>query len=249
MSERRVRLDLAYVGTGFHGWQIQPGLRTVQGELAACLEALLGRPCRPTGAGRTDTGVHARGQVAHVTLATAAEVARIVRSLPRMAPADIHIHGAREVALEFDARLSATGRRYSYHLLWRRNLFRPFAFHVRWPLDAARIDRACAHLRGTHDFSSLCRTASLKDDNRCTVDLCELEWGDDGGIFHVRANRFLHNMVRNLVALLVDIGRGARDPDEIPEILAARDRARAAGRAPAHGLFLEEVTYPGGYEP
>jgi len=240
----RIRIDLAYLGTGFHGWQIQHDRRTVQGELAGILTRLLQRPAQPTGAGRTDAGVHARGQVAHLPLATAAEVLRVARALPKMVPDDIQIHGVAAVSPAFDARHSAVARRYAYRLQQRRNIFDPHAFHVPWRLDRDAMDAACARLRGTHDFRSFCKTGSLKEDNTCRVEVCGLEWTDQGGIFHVRADRFLHHMVRNLVGVLLEVGRGSRGPEDLDRILAAGDR-RAAGRmAPAHGLFLEEVVYP-----
>lgn len=244
----RLRLDLAYRGDGFHGWQVQPGLRTVQGEVGACLERLLGRPCLPIGAGRTDTGVHARGQVAHVTLRDDAEAARVARSLPGMVPDDILVHGARRVSPAFDARRCATHRRYAYTLLTAPDLFRPFAWRVGWTLDRGAMDLACGNLLGVHDFTSFCRTASLRDDNRCRVDACGFEWGESWGIFHVQADRFLHNMVRNLVGVLVEVGRGRRRPDDLVAVLAARDRRAAGMRAPAHGLCLIEVGYPTAYD-
>jgi tRNA pseudouridine38-40 synthase len=240
----RVRLDLAYVGAGFSGWQMQPDRRTVQGELADRLERLLGRDCRPVGAGRTDTGVHARGQVAHVVLQGAAEVLRVCRALPKLCQDDIQILAARAVSPAFDARRSATSRRYAYRLCLMRNLFDPFAFHVPWRLDRDAMNAACARVRGVHDFTSFCKAGSLKTDNHCHMDLCALEWDDNVGILHIRADRFLHHMVRNLVGVLVEVGRGRRQPADLDRILEARDRRQAGMTAPAHGLFLEEVTYP-----
>ncbi len=240
----RVRIDIAYVGAGFHGWQIQPDQRTVQGDLADVMQRLLDRRCVPVGAGRTDTGVHARGQVAHALLHSAREVARVCGALPRIHLDGIQVHGVRPVSPAFDARLSATARRYAYRLHQRRNIFDAYAFEVPWRLDRGALDRACAGIRGTHDFSSFCKTSSLKDDNTCRVDLCALEWDGERGIFHIRADRFLHHMVRNLVGLLLEIGRGAREPDDVGRIIAARDRRAAGMMAPAHGLFLEEVIYP-----
>jgi len=241
----RVRIDLAYVGTAFHGWQVQPGgLRTVQGELAAALERLLQRPCLPVGAGRTDAGVHALGQVAHAEVQDAREVSRVTGALARLVPDDMQVHAVREVSPAFNARLSAIWRCYHYHLRWTRNLFDPHALVVTQALDRQAMDDACARLLGTHDFASFCKTSSLKDDNTCRVDLCALEWTAEGCIFRVRADRFLHHMVRNLVGLLVEVGRGARRPDEIAAILAARQRAVLGPMAPAQGLFLAEVGYP-----
>ena len=240
----RVRLDLAYVGAGFHGWQVQPDLRTVQGELAAALERLLQRPVMPTGAGRTDTGVHARGQVAHVELRDQVEVRRVTGAVAKLMPPDIQIHDARPVSPAFNARLKATSRRYSYRLRWSRNIFDPHAFEVSWQLDREAMAAACRRFLGTHDCVSLCKAGSLKDDNTCRLDLCALEWSDGECIFRVRADRFLHHMVRNMVGLLLEIGRGARRPEDVDSILAARDRSAAGMMAPAHGLYLDEVTYP-----
>lgn len=243
-TDLRVRLDLAYVGTAFHGWQMQPGQRTVQGELAARLARLLGRQCRPVGAGRTDAGVHARGQVAHVQLHTEAEGWRVCRALPKLCPDDIQVLAARRVSPAFNARLSATRRRYSYRLQWQRNLFEPFALSVPWPLDQSAMDAACRRVRGVHDFSSFCKAGSLQADNHCRIDLCAFDWEPAGGILHIRADRFLHHMVRNLMGVLLEIGRGRRRSEDLDWILAARDRRRAGPTAPAHALFLEEVTYP-----
>jgi len=242
----RVRLDLAYEGTDFHGWQIQSGLRTVQGELSRMVADLLGRTESIWGAGRTDAGVHARGQVGHLTVRDGAEVARLKRALASRALDDLEILAVRQVSPDFHARFSAQARRYSYHLRLRRDIFRRhLGFHVARPLDQAAMDAAARFFLGTHDFSSFCKTQSLKPgDNECTVDLCCFEWLDDSSIFHVRADRFLHNMVRNLVGTVLEVGLGRRSPDEMPAILLARDRSQAGRKAPAQGLFLEEVTYP-----
>jgi tRNA pseudouridine38-40 synthase len=242
----RLKIDLAYVGTAFHGWQVQPGLRTVQGELARGAGRLLGRDVMPVGAGRTDTGVHARGQAAHLDVANDDEAERLQRALAGVMPDDIAVTGVMPVSPDFNARLRAVSRRYSYHLLLGRDIFRPHCWQLDGDLDRAAMDAAAAALAGEHDFTSFCKTSSLKDDgNACTVDLCSFEWSGDSAIFHVRANRFLHHMVRNLVGTLVEIGQGRRPADDVPVILAARARSRAGGMAPPQGLFLEEVRYPG----
>ncbi len=245
----RVRIDLAYVGTAFHGWQLQPGLRTVQGELAAGAGRLLGRAVMPVGAGRTDAGVHARGQVAHLDLADEGEAERLARALPGKMPADMAVKAVSRVSPDFNARLSAVSRRYSYHLLAGRDIFRPHHWQLDGELDRGAMDRAAAALLGDHDFTSFCKASSLKDDgNVCRVDLCRFDWADDSAmlsaVLHVRANRFLHHMVRNIVGSLVEIGLGRRPADDMPAILAARARARAGCMAPPQGLFLEAVAYP-----
>lgn len=240
----RLRLDIAYNGREFHGWQIQPAARTVQGELRDYLTRLLGRPVTPVGAGRTDAGVNARGQTAHLTVATDDEVERIMRALPRMMPDDIDIRAVRRVSHDFNARFSATSRSYSYNILLVRDIFRPLSWHVFRPLDRAVLDAGAGAFCGAHDFTSFCKASSLKTNtNICEVSHCAFEWRDDSAIFRVHANRFLHHMVRNMLGTLIEIGVGERDND-IPEILAARSRSAAGKMAPAAGLFLDEVTYP-----
>jgi tRNA pseudouridine38-40 synthase len=241
----RLRVDLAYVGTGFHGWQEQAApLRTVQGELRVCLERLLGHGGGLTGAGRTDTGVHARGQVCHLTVRGPREANRVLRALAAVVPEDIEIEKVRRVSHHFNARYSATARRYSYHLQFQRDLFRPYAHYVPWTLDRSAMDQAAQQLLGRHDFTSFCKKTSLRRNNDCQIDVCRFDWRDDSAIFHVRANRFLHNMVRNMVGTLLDVGTGVRAPEAIASILTACDRSRAGRTAPARGLFLEEVIYP-----
>lgn len=245
-SPLRLRLDVAYRGDAFHGWQIQPDRRTVQGELRAACSRLLGRDACPVGAGRTDAGVHARGQVCHLDVADAEEAERIARKLGGLVPPEILVDGVRRVSPAFDARFTALARRYSYHVLRRRDIFRePFALLLVEPLDREAMDAGAAHFLGTHDFTSFCKRDSLKPDgNSCRVELCRFQWEEDSTIFHVRANRFLHHMVRNMVGTLIEIGRGRRAAADIPVILAARDRTRAGRKAPGRALFLEEVTYP-----
>lgn len=241
----RLKIDVAYVGTGFHGWQIQREYRTVQGVLAAAASRLLGRDVIPVGAGRTDRGVHARGQVAHLSVRSEAEVQRLACVLPGLMPDDIEITGVAQVSPHFNARRGAVSRRYAYHLLQGRDLFRPHCWQVAPELDRQAMDLAATAFLGAHDCTSFCKTSSLREDgNVCRVDLCAFDWGNDSAIFGVRADRFLHHMVRNMVGTLVEIGLGRRAADGIPSILAARSRSLAGDMAPPGGLFLEEVRYP-----
>ncbi len=245
--EIRVRFQVAYVGREFFGWQIQPGRRTVQGVLQKKLSFLLGRPTIPVGAGRTDRGVHARGQVAHVTVHSQSEVERLQRALACLMPSDIEVSQVRQVPADFNSRFSAVARRYSYHLLFKRDIFRMDNWKVRKPVDRRAMDQAAAFFVGSPDCTSFCKTSSLKAaGNICHIDLCAFEWSEDSAIFHVRANRFLHHMVRIMVGTLVEVGLNNHRPEEIPEILEACDRSRAGKMAPPEGLFLEEVYYPEG---
>jgi len=241
----RLKIDLAYVGKEFHGWQIQPAFRTVQGELAAAASRLLGRDVVPVGAGRTDRGVHARGQVAHLSVRTDAEADRMAQALSDIMPSDVEVTGVERVSPWFNARFGAVSRRYGYHLFLGRDLFRPHCWQLPPDLDRDAMDRAAADLVGDHDCTSFCKSSSLKaDGNVCRIDLCAFDWQDDSAIFDVRADRFLHHLVRIMVGTLVEIGRGRREPDSIPSILAACSRTCAGNMAPAEGLFLEEVHYP-----
>ncbi|MFT5233585.1 MAG: tRNA pseudouridine38-40 synthase [Candidatus Krumholzibacteriia bacterium] len=241
----RLRLDIAYVGTSYHGWQIQTKPVTVQGELRDHLSRLLGRPVVPVAAGRTDSGVHARGQVAHLTVRNSDEAERVARALPRMCDGDIQVLNVRRVSPDFNARFSAQSRRYAYHLGFGRDVFYPYRWYVYQPVEPALMDQAARDFLGKHDFTSFCKAASLKAaGNFCEVSHCAFEWGANSAILHVKANRFLHHMVRNIAGMLVEIGRGELPVDAVPRALEAKSR-RAIGRmAPAKGLFLEEVEYP-----
>jgi len=243
----RIKFQVAYNGRGFSGWQIQPRHRTVQGVLQKKLSFLMGRPVSPVGAGRTDTGVHARGQVAHVTLLNENEAERLQTALPKLVPNDIEVFDFQRVGPEFHSRFSAVARRYSYHLHFQRDIFQQNNWQITRPLDRKAMQQAAEFFPGSHDCASFCKTSSLKDKgNVCNIDLCTFEWLEDSAIFHVRANRFLHHMVRIMVGTLVEVGRGMRSPLLIPEVLEARDRSQAGRMAPPEGLFLEEVYYPEG---
>lgn len=241
----RLRLDLAYVGTAYHGWQIQSEQVTVQGELRDHLTRLLGRPVIPVAAGRTDAGVHARGQVAHLTVRSQEEAARVARALPRMCDGDLQVRQVRRVSPDFNARFSALTRRYAYHLGFGRDLFQPHRWYIYQSVDRDAMDAAARDVVGLHDFSSFCKASSLKPDgNLCQVSHCAFEWQADSAILQVKSNRFLHHMVRNIVGMLVEIGRGELPADAVPQALAAMSRSAVGRMAPAQGLFLEEVEYP-----
>ena len=173
----RLRIDLAYQGRDFHGWQIQPSHRSVQGELARQCTRLLGRQAIPIGAGRTDAGVHARGQVAHLDVRNQDEAQRLAGALARLVPPDILIKNIQQVSPHFNARFSAIARRYSYRMFFGRDIFREHEWQMHNRLDRASMDTAAADYLGSHDYSSFCRTSSLKDSgNVCEVDLCGFDW-------------------------------------------------------------------------
>jgi tRNA pseudouridine38-40 synthase len=256
----RLRLDLAYDGTDFHGWATQPGLRTVQGLLEAALAQVLRVEAAPvTCAGRTDTGVHARGQVVHVDVAPdvlAASAGRstvepteaLLRRLNGVLPADVRVRGLREVPEAFDARFSAVWRRYAFRIADHPALADPLVRRAvlarprRLDLDA--MNAAASGLIGEHDFAAFCK----RREGATTVrTLLDLSWGRDAeglAVASVRADAFCHHMVRSLVGALVAVGEGRRPPSWAAEVLAAGVRDAAVTVVPAHGLTLEEVGYP-----
>jgi tRNA pseudouridine38-40 synthase len=249
----RIRIDLSYDGTGFSGWAAQPGRRTVEGVLAETLGHVLRLPAAPrlTVAGRTDTGVHARGQVAHADLQDAvwaahADVAR--RRLARALPPDIRVRAIGPAPDGFDARFSALWRRYSYRVCDDPATADPLRRHeTLWHprgLDLAAINAAAGTLTGEHDFAAFCRRREGATTVRA---LRRLDWrrDDDGvAVACVVADAFCHNMVRALVGALLAVGEGSRPPSWPSAVLAAAVRDPAVRVVPPHGLCLEEVRYP-----
>jgi tRNA pseudouridine38-40 synthase len=252
IPERAIQLIVQYDGTDFAGWQVQPATRTVQGVLEDTLARLADGPVRVTGAGRTDAGVHARGQAAGVTLASHWAPDRIRRALNQQLPADVWISAAFEMDPTFHPRFSATKREYRYVIGLRDDSWSPFnrRFLHPWPgpgaLDRAALDWCAAAVRGEHEFRGFAvkGTAPADDDHRCDVSLCE--WHDDRGnlALHIAANRFLHHMVRFLVGTMLDVASGRRPREEFSALLTADRNDDVSAPAPASGLSLERVTYP-----
>jgi tRNA pseudouridine38-40 synthase len=247
---RNLRLVVEYDGSGFHGWQAQtiPAVRTVQEELEAALSRVTRESVRLSVAGRTDTGVHARGQVANFRTASDVPLARLARALAGLLPPDVSVRGIAEVPPSFHARHSAIERRYSYRLLdapsatWARRAWWPWA-----RLDPVALTAAYAALEGEHDFRSFAGKSPGQDPGahgRCFVHRVEFVRWEEGVLFVVHANRFLYHMVRNLVGTAVAMTRGRLAFDALPAIVAAQDRRRAGPTAPPVGLSLDEVVYP-----
>jgi len=245
-----VQLVLHYDGAGFSGWQRQPATRTVQGVLESALERLCNAPVSALGAGRTDAGVHARGQAVGVRVPLKWEAAELRRALNAVLPADLWIASAVEMSDAFHARYSATGRRYSYHVGTDREAMSPFRRRWEWALEEPLARDALAHcahlLLGTHRFLAFAiqGTAPSEDDHRCTV--AEAAWIERplGLVFEIEANRFLHHMVRFLVSTMIEIARGRRPVSDFAMLLEADDNRRTSAPAPPHALFLEVVRYP-----
>lgn len=250
MSERTVQLVLHYDGAQFSGWQRQPEQRTVQGVLEAALERLCNTHIAALGSGRTDAGVHARGQAVGVRVPERWTVATLRRALNAVLPDDVWVAGASEMRDEFHARFSAVSRRYSYYVGTDDAAKSPFRGRYEHafgqPLDRGALDAAAAHLAGDHCFRgfAVLGTAPAHDDHHCCVR--EARWVDRPGglVFEIEANRFLHHMVRFLVGTMLDIGSGRRPLADMPRLLAAADNAEVSPPAPPHALFLDRVNYP-----
>jgi tRNA pseudouridine38-40 synthase len=244
----RLRLDLAYDGTEFSGWAAQPGRRTVEQTLAEALATVLRLPSPPpiTVAGRTDAGVHATGQVAHVDLAAGTDAEQLARRLSGVLPADVVVRSVAVAPAGFDARFSATGRRYRYRVsdrpldpLRRRDT-------LAWPrpLDPDVMTAAAAGLLGEHDFAAYCRPREGATTIRTLRRLAAVRAADGVVAVAAEADAFCHNQVRAMVGALLAVGDGRRPPDWPAQVLAAGVRDSAVIVAPAHGLTLVDVNFP-----
>jgi tRNA pseudouridine38-40 synthase len=268
------KLTLSYDGTYFHGWQVQPGLPTIQGTVSHAVHQLTGEDVLPQGSGRTDTGVHALGQIISFTLAADIPAENFFRALNRILPSSIRVLSAEVVPDTFHARFGARRKTYEYKIFEQRQLngegapqpqrfcspFQaPYAWEYKWPLNLDLMQEAAQTLIGTHDFTSfaasdpdLAQRSSFVPTFGAAKTLNPIKTiytstclrKNDLLIYRVTGSGFLHHMVRNIVGTLTDIGRGVIAPEAIPKILAARDRTAAGPTAPPQGLYLVSVEYP-----
>jgi tRNA pseudouridine38-40 synthase len=251
----RLRLLVAYDGTDFHGLAPQPDQRTVAGELVGALSKVLRQDVGPSlvMSGRTDAGVHGWGQVLHIdVVAEPEDLARVQRSVNTMVGPAIVVREISEVPSDFDARFSARWRRYRYHVL-TTTVPDPFlvrtAWHVGFPLNVRSMQLACDPLLGEHDFSSFCRVPKGQIEPSMVRRVTDAVWIDlaeqhEGLLrFEIQASSFCHQMVRAIVGLMIDVGRGRKHAGEVLGILSARDRAASSPIAPPQGLCLWEVGY------
>ena len=250
MLSRSVQLVLHYDGARFSGWQRQPGERTVQGVLEAAVSKLCGEPVTVVGAGRTDAGVHARGQAAgaHVPEKWGAPALR--RSMNAILPDDVWIAAAFEMHDEFHPRYSAISRSYSYYVGTDDLASSPFrrTHELVWKksLDFPRLEAAARAVEGEHCFRAFAvkGTAPDRDDHRCTVARAAWRKREGGLVFDITADRFLHHMVRFLVGTMLEVGEGKREPEVMADLLQQEDNSQVSQPAPPHALFLERVEYP-----
>ena len=244
---RNIKLLIEYDGTNYQGWQVQPKGPTIQGILEEKIGLLTGQPVQLFGSGRTDSGVHALGQVAHFKTQSQMDIHTIRRALNSLLPHDIVIQKAEEVDEGFHARKYSKSKIYEYRILNRnlRSAFhRGYVWHIPQKLNLTEMKKATQSLIGEHDFSAF---RTVGSPTRTTVRrVIRAEWkrGRDGLIrFEIEANGFLKQMVRSIIGTLVEIGKGRMEAAEIREILNSRDRKEAGPTAPAQGLFLKEVKY------
>ncbi|MDO5400835.1 MAG: tRNA pseudouridine(38-40) synthase TruA [Eubacteriales bacterium] len=243
---RNLRLDICYDGTRYRGWQRLPGREdTIQGKIERALSRILGEGVEISGSGRTDAGVHARGQVANFHCESPMAAEEILEKLRRYLPEDIGIYSCKEVSPRFHARLNAREKTYLYRIWQSQD---PCVFERRYvtvlegPLDLAAMEQAAAHLTGRHDFSAFCGNAKMKKSTVRYLRAIDFEQTDREIRIRFTGNGFLYNMVRILVGTLVEVGRGERTADSIPGLFGARQE-QAGFLAPPQGLCLEEVIY------
>jgi tRNA pseudouridine38-40 synthase len=241
---RNIKLLIEYDGTDFLGWQIQKEGRTVQSVLRDTLNQLMQEEVNLIGAGRTDSGVHARGQVANFKTNSDRDIKVIYKALNGLLPQDIRIHEVSEVPLDFNSRYAALSRTYRYYIsLKPLSIGRQFEWYCYYKLDFGLLNQCSEYIKSIKDFKSFCYTRSETKHHLCNIFISEWIKNGDLLIYHVTANRFLYGMVRTLVGTMIDAAHGRMTFDEFKEIFEKRDRIYATRSAPAKGLVLESVKY------
>lgn len=241
---RNIKLVIEYDGSGFHGWQIQNSERTVQGEIGRALQELLQESPNLCVAGRTDAGVHASGQVANFKTSSGMDVSNIFRGLNFYLPEDVRILSAGDVADDFHSRFSAVDRTYSYQITTKPTaIARQYAWRCYFKLDIETMQEASQHLLGAHVFKAFSKYVPDEKHYKCLVMAADWQGQEDRLVFTIRANRFLHNMIRIIIGTIVEVGYGKRQPGNIAEVLKSEDRELAGNTVPAHGLCLLNVNY------
>lgn len=245
----KYKLTLAYDGTHYSGWQIQPNGTSIQELIQQKLGILMREPTHVTGAGRTDAGVHALGQTAHFSTNAPINLYRIRCGLNGLLPKDIRVNEIEEVSTSFHARYSATGKIYHYHLhldAIESPFHRLYRWHILHKLDLNLLMQAAAYFVGTHDFTAFANEShrgSAAHDAVRTIERLDVVLQEGGARLEFAGNGFLYKMVRNIVGTLVEAGAGKRPPEEMAKLILSKDRKLAGKAAPAHGLFLVEVKY------
>lgn len=243
---RNILIEIEYDGTNYYGWQLQPRGKTIQAEIIKSLRKLTGTEVAVHGAGRTDSGVHARGQTASFMLENSIPTERIPLAMNRLLPMDISVRAAHDMSKDFHARYSAIGKRYSYQIFQgvnRSALLRNYSYHVMNSLNLERMKIGAAMLVGTHDFKGFMSTGSSVKNTERTIHTIDFKEQGESLWISFEGNGFLYNMVRIMVGTLIEIGLERRPLDHIELALTHQNRSYAGPTAPPQGLFLDKVFY------
>ena len=239
----RFFIELSYKGTNYHGWQVQSNANSVQAEINKALSTLLNTKIEVMGAGRTDTGVHAKQMFAHFDCQQDLDGLELVSKLNGFLPKDITIHNINAVTDDANCRFDALSRTYHYHIIQQKNPFNTTAYLLYKNLDVDTMNLACKHLLGKQDFTSFSKVNTQTFTNNCNVMLANWEQKEEELIFTIKSDRFLRNMVRAIVGTLLAVGEGKIKPEQVKEIIAKKDRGEAGTSVPAHALFLSNIEY------
>ena len=246
MEKKRVRITVAYDGTNYHGWQLQDNGITVEAELNRCLTELLGEEIKVIGASRTDSGVHALGNVAVFDTVNRMPAKKISYALNQRLPEDIRIQKSAEVPSDWHPRHCESRKTYEYRIYrgeFPMPVKRLYSHYIYTPLDVGRMREAAAYLEGEHDFKSFCQTGAQVESTVRTIYSLWVEEQDSELVIRVCGNGFLYNMVRIIAGTLIEAGQGKREPESVPEILGALNRGAAGPTAPARGLTLVKYEF------
>ncbi|WP_143959634.1 tRNA pseudouridine(38-40) synthase TruA [Litoribacter populi] len=244
-EQHRYFLELAYKGTAYHGWQVQQNAHSIQAELNLTLSTILRREVETMGSGRTDTGVHAKQQYVHFDHPHKLEAEDFLKRVNSLLPSDIAIYKLLPVKAEAHTRFDAIWRSYEYHVTLRKNPFtEEQAWHCFYKVDVDKMNQAAELLLSHSDFECFSKVKTNVNNFRCEIKTAHWEQKSERLIFHITANRFLRGMVRAIVGTLVQVGTGKLDLEGFQEVLSSQNRRKAGSSAPAHGLFLSQITYP-----
>lgn len=246
----RYFIHLSYKGTTYHGWQVQKNANSVQELLNRALSTLCRQPIETVGAGRTDTGVHAREMYAHFDAGAVTDILdpRFLISINSMLPYDIGVKKVFQVQSDSHARFDALSRSYEYHIHFAKDPFKhEFSWYLRDRPDLDLMNQAAEIMRDYKDFSCFSKSNTQTFTNNCTISYAAWKEADEGMIFYITADRFLRNMVRAIVGTLMKVGKSEINPDDIRGIIESKNRSNAGESVPACGLYLTKVEYPPGY--
>lgn len=246
MGKKRVCLVVAYDGTNYHGWQVQNNGITIESELNRCLTELFGEPIEVIGASRTDAGVHALGNIAVFDTESPMPADKISYALNQRLPEDIRVRNSKEVPPDWHPRHCESRKTYEYRIYcseFPMPVKRLYSYFTYWSLDVNQMREAASYLEGEHDFKSFCQTNAQVESTIRTIYSVEVEEQGTDIVIRVCGNGFLYNMVRIIAGTLMEVGRGKRSPEDMPDILEAKDRAAAGPTAPAHGLTLVKYEF------